>query len=83
MQVRDTGQNKSILTMHELATGAFVERAKMPQVLLRLALQTQMKKGRAQVFSVTADRWSALLPTTDLLAHASDETMSELGVKFV
>ena len=82
-QVCDTGQNKSILTMHEIATGEFVERTKMPPLLLRMALQTQVRKDRAQVFAVTADRWGSLLPNSDILAQATDESMAELGVKFV
>ncbi|KAI3617579.1 hypothetical protein CBS9595_003488 [Malassezia furfur] len=78
----DTGQNKSILTLHELAQGDFVVRHRLPLVLLRMALQTQVRKERAQVFSVTADRWGSLL-NQDLLAQATDESMTQLGVKFV
>ena len=81
-QICDTGQNKSILTLHELAQGDFVARHHLPLVLLRMALQTQVRKERAQVFSVTADRWGSLL-NQDLLAQATDESMAQLGVKFV
>lgn len=67
--------------MQELSTAEYGARD-MPAVLLRKALQTLVRRGRAQVFRVTADRWNALL-ATDLLAQASDDTMQELGVKFV
>lgn len=81
--VCNTGQNKSVMTMHELATSHFCAQTGMPPLLLRLALQTQIQKGRTQVFAVTSERWSSMLPTTDLLAQATDESMGELGVKFV
>ncbi|WFD44403.1 hypothetical protein MPSI1_003071 [Malassezia psittaci] len=81
--VCDTGQNQSIMTLHEIMTGTFVERSGMPPLLLRIALRTQVRKDRAQIFSVTTDRWSSLRGAGDLLAQATDESMLDLGVKFV
>ncbi|WFD00098.1 hypothetical protein MYAM1_002844 [Malassezia yamatoensis] len=73
----------SIMTLHEILTSTFVERSNMPPLLLRIALQTQVRKDRAQIFSVTTDRWSSLRGAGDLLAQATDESMLDLGVKFV
>lgn len=65
--VRDTGQNKSILTVYELAHGDFAQRLGMrefPLQLLRHAIDTLARKGRAQLFRGTeggleqADPWS-------------------------
>ena len=71
------------MTLQEIMTGTYVERSNMPPRLLRIALQTQVRKDRAQIFSVTMDRWSTLRGPGDLLAQATDESMLELGVKFV
>lgn len=65
--VRDTGQNKGILTVYELAHGDFAQRLgirEFPLQLLRYAIDTLTRKGRAQLFRGTegglerADPWS-------------------------
>ncbi|PKI82860.1 hypothetical protein MVES_003271 [Malassezia vespertilionis] len=65
----NTGQNGSVLTMTELVHG-------------ELALQTQVRKGRAQVFGAQTARIAAYAGN-DLLANAGEEALWDLGVKFV
>lgn len=56
-QVTDTGQGRSILTFYELTEGDLVEGqefAALPAQMLRLALDTLVAKGKAQIFTGTS-----------------------------
>lgn len=52
--IKDTGQSRSVLTLYELEQSLFVQRAHIPAVILRQALQTLVARKCAQTFRTDA-----------------------------
>lgn len=48
--IKETGQNKSVLTVYEIEHGTFVQREQLPHAILMLALRSLAARGCAQIF---------------------------------